>query len=94
MISFSFNIANPWSKTWKNLWCRSFPTPFNNKFIELEVIQDSTIVSFMFRLATRQSHGGLSLELGILGYSFNFQFYDSRHWDVENNCWEVYGQPN
>jgi hypothetical protein len=94
MISLSFNLANPWSNRFKNLWCRSYPTPFKNKFIELEILKDSTIASFMFRIATRQSHGGLNIELGLLGYSFNFQFYDCRHWDIKNNCWEEHGQSN
>jgi hypothetical protein len=98
MISISFNIANPWSDRFKNLWCRAYKTPFKNKFIELELLKDSSIVSFMFRLAGRQSHGGLSIELGLLGYSFNFNFYDNRHWNYEDNRYfepgEEYGQPD
>ena len=90
MISFNFNIANPWSNSFKNLWNRTYDTPFKNKFVELEVLRDSTIVSFMFRLASRQSHAGLSMELGLLGYSFKFNFYDNRHWDYEKNCYEHY----
>jgi hypothetical protein len=85
MISFSFNLINPWGKRWKNIWCRAYNTPFKNKFIELELIKDTTIVSFMFRLATQTDHGGLNIELGFLGYSFNFNFYDNRHWSYEYN---------
>lgn len=83
MISISFNLSNPWSKRWQNLWSRAYALPVKNKFIELEVFNDNTIVSFMFRLTTRQSHGGLSMELGLLGYSISFDFYDSRHWNDE-----------
>jgi hypothetical protein len=83
MISFSFNLSNPWSKRWKNVWNRAYNTPFKHKFIELEVLKDTSILSFSFRLTTRQSHGGLYFDLGILGYSFSFNFYDNRHWSYE-----------
>jgi hypothetical protein len=85
MISLSFNLANPWSNRFENLWNRAYDTPFKHKFIELEIIKDASIISFMFRLSTRQSHGGLVIEMGLLGYSFNFNFYDNRHWSYEYN---------
>ena len=87
MISLNFNIRNPWSDKFKNLWSRSYATPFKNKFIELEVTEDFTLVSFMFNWTVRQSHAGLDLELGLLGYNVHFQFYDNRHWD---NTYGVY----
>jgi hypothetical protein len=83
MINFSFNLSNPWSQRWKNVWTYSYNTPFKNKFLELEVYKDNTVVSFMFRLSTKTDHGGLNMELGLLGYSFNLNFYDNRHWDYE-----------
>lgn len=92
MISISFNLINPWCGTFKNLWNRVYNTPFKNKHVELEIIKDTTIVSFMFRLATRQSHSGLSIELGLLGYSFNFNFYDSRHWNYTENRYFNYDE--
>jgi len=94
MISLTLNIANPWSKRWRNMWCRSYATPFKNKFIELELLKDSTIISFMLRLSTQQSHGGLSMEFGLLGYSFNFNFYDNRHWNYEANRYFEYDEEN
>ena len=89
MISLNFNIRNPWNNTFKNLWCRAYDTPFKNKHIELEVTRDFTLVSFRFNWTVRQSHAGLDLEVGLLGYNVNFQFYDNRHWDVKNGCWET-----
>jgi hypothetical protein len=83
MISFNFNIRNPWSNTFNNLWCRAYDTPFKNKFIELEFTQDFTLVSVMFNWTVRQSHAGLDLELGLFGYNFHFNFFDNRHWDAE-----------
>jgi hypothetical protein len=83
MISFSFNLSNPLSRRWKNVWNHTYDTPFKNKFLELELIKDNSIVSCMFRLSTRTDHGGLYFDLGMLGYSCVFNFYDNRHWDHE-----------
>jgi hypothetical protein len=90
MISFSVNLRNPWSNTFKNLWCKSFSTPFENKFIELECYKDGHLVSFMFNWTVRQSHAGLDLELGLFGYNIHFNFYDNRHWDIEKKAWETH----
>ena len=92
MISFNFNLSNPWSDRWQHVRSFSCETPFKNKFLEMEIYKDSTILSFMFRLATRTSHSGLSLELGILGYSFSLDFYDSRHWNKDEGRYYIYDE--
>ena len=88
MISINFNIRNPWSNTFDNLWCRAYNTPFKNKFIELEFTKDFTLLSFMFDWTIRQSHAGLNVELGLFGYNVHFMFYDSRHWNNDTDCYE------
>ena len=88
MISVNFNIRNPWSNEFKNLWCRAYNTPFKHKFIELEITKDVTLISFQFNWTIRQSHAGLDLEAGLFGYCFHFNFYDSRHWDKTNDYYE------
>jgi hypothetical protein len=88
MISFNFNLRNPWSTTFKNLWCRAYRTPFKNKYVELEVTRDFTLVTFMFNWTVRQSHAGLDLELGVFGYNIHFNFYDNRHWNSETASWD------
>jgi hypothetical protein len=90
MILFNFNIRNPRSTTFKNLWCRAYNTPFKHKYIELEFTRDSTLISFMFDWTIRQDHAGLDLELGLFGYNIHFKFYDSRHWDFKKFCYEDY----
>lgn len=87
MFSLNFNVRNPWSNTFNNLWSRAYSTPFKNKFIELEFTQDFTLISFMFNWTVRQSHAGLDLELGLFGYCVHFQFYDIRHWDNKTKGW-------
>ena len=90
MMNFNLWLRNPWSNKFNNLWCKSYSTPFENKFIELQIYKDFTLMSFMINWTIRQSHAGLDLEIGILGYCVHFNFYDSRHWDDKNNCWETY----
>jgi len=90
MIDLSFTISNPWSKTWRPLWARSYNTPFKNKHIEIETMRDNTIASFEFKITANQSHAGLYLGLSLLGHRINFTFYDSRHWDYMHNRWEIY----
>jgi len=90
MISLNFNLRNPWSRTFKNLWNRAYDTPFKNKIIELEVTRDFTLVSFMFNWTVRQSHAGLDLEAGLFGYNLHFQFYDNRHWNSDEGRWMMY----
>ena len=92
MINFSFGLNNPWCNRWANVWNKVIPTPHPSKCIELEVFKDSTIVSFMFRLTTRQSHAGVMIDLGLLGYSFSFQFYDIRHWNTEAGRYYIYDE--
>ncbi len=89
MISVNFNLRNPWGNEFKNLWNCVYDTPFANKYIELEIYKDSSLVSFMFNWTVRQSHGGVDLDIGLLGYNVHFQFYDNRHWDREINDWEL-----
>ena len=90
MISLNFNLRNPWSNRFKNVWSKVYATPFKHKFIELELYKDSFIVSFNFNWTIRQSHAGLDLELGLFGYDVHFQFYDNRHWNTEEGRWMIY----
>ncbi len=90
MISINFNLRNPWSKQFKNLWWHAWKTPFKNKFIELEFYKDSSIATFNLNWTIRQSHAGLDIELGLFGYCLHFNFYDNRHWNYEEGRWMFY----
>jgi len=94
MIYLGFNITNPWCSRFKNVWCRAYDTPFKHKFIELEVYKDNTIVSASIKLSTRQSHSGLTFDIGLLGHTFNFNFYDNRHWYEEAGRYYIYDEEN
>lgn len=71
-----------------------YDTPFKNKHIELEIVQDSTLISFVFNWTVRQSHAGLDLEVGVFGYNAHFNFYDCRHWNSEKNQWYSANEQN
>ena len=90
MFSLNFSLRNPWSNDFKNVWCRSYETPFKHKFVELEFTRDCTLVLFTCSWTVRQSHAGLDLEAGLFGYCVHFKFYDSRHWNFEKKAWETY----
>jgi hypothetical protein len=45
------------------------------------------LVSFVFDWTRRQSHAGLDIEIGLFGYAAHFNFYDNRHWNIEEERW-------
>ena len=87
MIALNFNIRNPWSDRFKNLWSRRGSLPIKHKHWELEILQGADIVQLMLNVTHRQSHGGLEIEIGALGYNIHFVIYDSRHWDYITETW-------
>lgn len=60
-----------------------------NKNIEVECTTDNWhVLSVEFKIGIREDHAGVSLSLSLLGTQIYFKFYDKRHWDYKNNCWE------
>jgi len=69
--------------------------------IDLDILSDTRYFGLFFTLfgqfltlhidfSRRRDHAGISIELSILWISLYFVFYDTRHWDDENNKWEEY----
>lgn len=90
MISFSFNLSNPFSSRWDNIYNRSAAFDRLHKTVEFEVYRDNTIVSISFRWSLMRDHAGMSLELGLLGYTVSAQYYDTRHWNEDEGRYYVY----
>jgi hypothetical protein len=86
MIYFSFNITNPFVRKFKSY--NKLIKVSKNKTLDLEFTKDNTIIFFYFRLSARESHAGLCLYFGLLGYSIGLEFSDDRHWDMEKGTWE------
>lgn len=88
MFNLSFGLRNPFSDRWDNIYNRS--AVLGKKAVEVEVYRDTTIVSFEFRWNIRQDHAGMSLDLGLLGYTVSAQYYDTRHWNNEKGRYYIY----
>lgn len=91
MISFSVNIRNPYSRQFKNLWNKMWYV-YTNKYAELEFYKDSSLLSVNFNWTIRQSHAGIDIEVGVLGYCVHFTVYDNRHWNYEEGRWMQYSE--
>lgn len=61
--------------------------------------QDTNIFNFIINLfnlfnlqickTKKTDHAGFWFELSIFGLNFTYRKYDTRHWDWENDTWEV-----
>lgn len=90
MIRFNFSISNPWSDRWEILWGK-FNSISRYKAWEFNVYETHDIIEVDFHYTVKGDHAGLHLMLGLVGYAVEFHIYDTRHWDYENNTWEIYG---
>lgn len=81
MISFSFNIRNPWSNRWKCIKSWSGDAPFKHKHWEMQFDKSDDLIGFQFRWTIGQDHPGLFVSMQFIGYEFIFNFYDERHWN-------------
>lgn len=93
MIYLSFAITWPFKydpainadyffKTWRL---------FKHKYVELQISKGGDeIIGGAFRLAFKEDHAGLMIDLSLFRRSLYFQIYDIRHWDYENNCYKTY----
>lgn len=48
------------------------------------------LLHFELRIEWKTAHAGVSLWFGLLGFDVGLHLHDTRHWDYENNRWEVY----
>ena len=93
MIYLNLNIRNPWSDRFENIknWSGQIT---KYKCWESQVIKTNNWFRFEFQFTVRQDHAGLGIELGLFGWELHNTIYDSRHWDYDKQCWEVYGESN
>ena len=89
MINFSFSIDNPWSDRWSTIWCKNGLLP-KHKAWEFNGYRTHQIIDAELRLTFKGDHAGLLTLFGLFGYALEISIYDTRHWDYENNCWEIY----
>lgn len=67
-----------------------------NKSVELQISKWNKAHSLInFDLDLRWwggDHSGPSIMIEVWKYFFNLKIYDHRHWDYENDTWEVYNE--
>lgn len=60
---------------------------YNNSInLYLDVFE---IFGFHTNLSRKCNHAGVHFSVVILGLNLIFDFYDTRHWDEENDCPEI-----
>lgn len=89
MIHFNFGLSNPFTHRWTTVYYKDFLFA-KHKGGEIQVVKDNTIVSFAFRFSTRTDHAGVSLDLGLFGFSVMLQYYDTRHWNEKEGRYYIY----
>jgi len=91
MIDFSFGLRNPlihFNKIYHNNCYEKAWTVSKNKVIDFHCgIINNVIVDFTFNLTFKTDHAGLHIFFGVLGFYFNFDFHDTRHWNDKENRW-------
>jgi len=93
-MRLALSLVFPFPHYFKNLGCTSGKLKSEHKYWELEHYYCSTdLINFELQYTTKQDHAGLSIELGLLGYSIHFQVYDNRHWNREKNRYVNYDNP-
>ena len=91
MINLKFNIANPWrtDKIWNILWSK-YGSITENKAWEYNGYRTGNIINVEFHWTLQGDHAGARLMLGLFGYEVELDFYDTRHWNYDQNTWECY----
>jgi len=89
MIRFNLSIDNPWSDRWNTVWFKN-GLLLKHKAWEFNAYRTHHIVNFEFHITRRCDHAGVGFEFGLLGYSLEFQIYDTRHWNYELDNWISY----
>ena len=88
MIFLSLSLSNPFSNRYSVVYDKTGKTWNPHKFWDLNICKKSSIIGFTFDFTMRQHHAGFSLEIELFGWSIQCSFYDNRHWDCKNGCWE------
>lgn len=89
MINLRLSITNPWSTIWDAGWAWGKKLT-KHKAWECQIYRSNVLLEGEFSITHRQDHAGIKLEFGLLTWCLSFNIYDTRHWNYEAECWEVY----
>lgn len=81
MLYLGFALRNPWVQKYRNVYEKVIPVT-KNKSIEICIFKSSCILEFSLGITGfKQDHAGFNFDFGLLSYTFDFQFYDNRHYN-------------
>lgn len=86
MFCFTLSIHNPFStakfdtvKTW-------YKKVSKNKAIEVGIYRSASIIGLSLGVRLGKcDHAGFYVKIELLGYNFEFEFYDGRHYEARSN---------
>lgn len=93
MVYINLSLNNPWAKRssldFKILKDKTIQlTPHKFLYIGFQKVP-GVIVGISFDLTPfRRCHAGFHFSISLLNRFLEIEFYDDRHWDLENNNWE------
>lgn len=83
MLHINFALSNPWSRRFSCVYNTFIPLT-ENKGIEYGVYKDASIIRVSFGITVgKRDHAGFDFSIGMFGYSFDFVFYDNRHYEED-----------
>lgn len=80
MINFNFNIRVPGSNRFREIRTWHGSLPVAHKHWQLQIYLSADIFDVSVAVTAKQSHSGVKLCLGLLGFAMDFDVYDARHW--------------
>lgn len=89
MIAVKFNLRNPWSDRFANVWYKNYRLT-KHKTLELQIYKSNDLLEVSVEYTARRDHAGLNIELGLIGYNFIFNVHDNRHWNYGKQQWDTY----
>lgn len=89
MIWINLILPNPRSDKFEHVraWAG---TLIAHKAWEVEIYRSGIVAEVEAKFTVHQDHAGLTLGLGLFGYTLRAQLYDTRHWNYEKKAWETY----
>ena len=88
MFDLRISIRDPQAGQFQSLPSWSGTTPLKNKVWEIEIYRDAVILEVSVDVTAKQSHAGVNLTLGALGYALHASVFDCRHWNHLAQRWE------
>jgi hypothetical protein len=85
MIYIGFALRNPWLRRHEIIVNKTIKVT-KNKTIEVALYRNACLFEFSFGITSfKQDHTGFNFDVGLVGYNFEFEFYDNRHYHERTN---------